>query len=89
MLLALLYLAGACWFVLGTRRRFCPDERTPRVSVIVAARDEAERIGNCLHSLLAQNYPPDKYEIIVVDDGSTDRTKQNAKKALGNRGELI
>ena len=76
MLLALLYLAGACWFVLGTRRRFCPDERTPRVSVIVAARDEVEHIGNCLHSLLAQNYPPDKYEIIVVDDGSIDGTDQ-------------
>ena len=44
------------------------------VSVIVAAHDEERYIGRCLRSLLSQRFPRDQYEVIVVDDGSTDRT---------------
>jgi cellulose synthase/poly-beta-1,6-N-acetylglucosamine synthase-like glycosyltransferase len=44
------------------------------VSVIVAARNEAEHLGRCLESLRAQDYPPDRYEVIVADDRSTDGT---------------
>ena len=73
--LAVLYLMGALWFYWGTRRgkqhRF---EQTPLVSVVVAARNEAARIGDCLQSLRTQDYPSDSYEIIVVDDHSSDGT---------------
>ncbi len=44
----------------------------PLVSIIVPARNEAQRIGACLDSLLGQNYP--HLEVIVVDDRSTDGT---------------
>ncbi len=44
----------------------------PRVSVIVPARDEERNIEACVRSLLAQDY--DNFEVIVVDDGSTDAT---------------
>jgi len=44
------------------------------VSVIVAAHNEERYIGRCLRSLLAQRFPRENYEIVVVDDGSTDRT---------------
>jgi len=44
------------------------------VSVIVAAHDEERFIGRCLRSLVSQRFPRDKYEIVVVDDGSTDNT---------------
>jgi cellulose synthase/poly-beta-1,6-N-acetylglucosamine synthase-like glycosyltransferase len=46
--------------------------RPPRVSVVIAARDEAGGIEAALESLLAQNYPD--YEVIVVDDRSGDAT---------------
>ena len=46
----------------------------PFVSVIVAARDEEKSIGPCLQSLVQQTYPAHLYEIIVVNDGSTDMT---------------
>ncbi len=46
--------------------------RMPRVSVIVPARDEERNIERCVASLLAQDYPD--FEVIVVDDGSTDAT---------------
>lgn len=44
----------------------------PWVSVIVPARDEERNIEACMTSLLAQDY--DNFEVIVVDDGSTDAT---------------
>lgn len=47
---------------------------SPLVSVVVPARNEEGKIGRCLSSLLAQDYP--NLEIIVVDDRSTDRTAE-------------
>jgi chlorobactene glucosyltransferase len=46
----------------------------PFVSIIVPARNEARNLPVLLPSLLAQSYPTDRYEIIVVDDNSTDAT---------------
>lgn len=44
----------------------------PRVSIIVPARNEEAEIENCLRSLIALDY--DNYEVIAVNDRSTDRT---------------
>ena len=49
------------------------------VSVIIPAYNSEATIGSCLESLTNQNYKED-YEIIVVDDGSTDNTKGEVKK---------
>lgn len=49
-------------------------EPQTHVSVIIAARNEADRIGACLSDILAQHYPPGLFEVIVVDDHSTDGT---------------
>ena len=46
-----------------------------RISVIVPARNAADTIAPCLESLLAQTVPRGDYEVIVVDDGSTDETR--------------
>ena len=43
-------------------------------SVIVPARNEERMIGRCLERLAAMNYPRDNFEVILVDNGSTDRT---------------
>lgn len=45
-----------------------------KFSVIIPARNEEENIGNCLQSVLQQNYPSSLFEIIVIDDYSTDAT---------------
>ncbi len=50
------------------------SSRQPLVSVVIAAYNEEDYIGRCLDSLLAMDYPQDKLDIILVDDGSTDRT---------------
>ena len=46
----------------------------PAVKVIVPARDEAANIGRCVGAILAQDYPRDALQVIVVDDDSRDRT---------------
>lgn len=56
------------------------DNFTPMVSIIVPAYNEEKSIGKCLQSLLELDYPKDKLDIIVVNDGSTDRTEEEAKK---------
>ena len=48
---------------------------SPFVSVVITTRNEDRNIGNCLRSILAQTYPRDRTEIIVVDNRSSDRTK--------------
>jgi glycosyltransferase involved in cell wall biosynthesis len=46
----------------------------PTIAVVVAAHNEEKYIGRCVRSLIAQSYPRDEYEIVVVDDASNDRT---------------
>jgi glycosyltransferase involved in cell wall biosynthesis len=48
-----------------------------RVSVLVCAHNEAQYLGACLHSLLAQTRPPD--EILVINNASTDATRAVAE----------
>ena len=53
----------------------------PRVSVLICARNAAETIDECLHSVAALDYPD--YEVIVVNDGSTDATGEIARRHAG------
>ncbi len=46
----------------------------PRISVLFAARDEAEKLPAALASMLAQDYP--NYEVVAVDDRSSDATSE-------------
>jgi len=48
----------------------------PSVSVVIGVYNGADTIGACLESLLNQSYPADAFEIIVVENGSTDNTTQ-------------
>ncbi len=58
---------------------FAPELRNfPKVSIIIPARNEEINIGKCLDSLLDQDYI--NYEILVIDDNSTDRTLEIIKE---------
>ena len=70
----LLYMAGILWFLWGMRRHTGGASTQPLVSVVVAARNEETRIVDCLSLLAAQDYP--NFEVVVVDDGSTDATAE-------------
>lgn len=60
-----------------TRRRFAGrDDFEPLVSACVAVSNGADYIGRKLESLQALDYPHEKLEIVVCDDGSTDDTRE-------------
>jgi len=61
----------------------------PQVSVIIPAYNEGNTIDACLFSLQAQTYPPDKLEVIVVDDGSSDDTAQRIQAHMDNDTDLV
>lgn len=52
----------------------------PFVSIIVPVYNGEKIIGECIESLLNQDYPKDKYEIIIVDNNSKDKTAEVIKK---------
>src|SRR5579863_2298292 len=54
-------------------------DHTDSVSVIIAVRNGERWLGQKLESVLSLDYPSDKMEIIVVSDGSTDRTEDIAR----------
>jgi len=53
-----------------------PQVREPKVSVVIAVRNESETIGCIMDSLSRQDYSADRFEVIVMDDGSTDHTSE-------------
>ena len=57
-----------------------PQERLPALSIVVAAKDEAQRIELALGSLLNLDYP--EFEVIFVDDRSQDGTREIAQRLL-------
>jgi cellulose synthase/poly-beta-1,6-N-acetylglucosamine synthase-like glycosyltransferase len=65
------------------RRDLAPPRTAPlpRVSLIIAAHDEAEVIERKLANALALDYPRDRLELIVASDGSSDRTVEHARAA--------
>lgn len=78
---ALAALLLGLWYWRITRKpiKLNPNFK-PLVSIIVPAYNEEKVIGKCVQSLLASTYP--RQEIIVVDDGSTDRTADVVAKFL-------
>jgi O-antigen biosynthesis protein len=56
---------------------YLPLSRYPKVSVVVASYNGARTLKSCLNSLAHLNYP--NYEVILVDDGSTDDTRSIAQ----------
>jgi poly-beta-1,6-N-acetyl-D-glucosamine synthase len=54
--------------------------RFPKVSVIIPAFNEASTIKECILSVANLNYPKDKLEILVINDGSTDNTREIASE---------
>jgi len=79
VLLAQTYFLYPLWLLLlarirpGRERRSSP-EAWPAVSLVVAAHDEASCIRQKLENSLALDYPPDRLEVVIGSDGSTDGT---------------
>lgn len=74
-LISLAYLPLAIAFEFN--RKKASWRELPFVSIVVPAYNEAKTIESCIRSLLCSDY--EKFEIILVDDGSTDNTSEKMK----------
>ena len=74
-----MYLCFMIWMIDGYKnlsKNYIPISEKPFVSVVVAARNEELNIAGILDCLKAQNYPQNKYEVIICNDRSTDNTSK-------------
>lgn len=60
------------------------SKKRPYVSIVVPALNAENTIKKCIESLIRQNYPKNLYEIIIVDNGSTDKTSNILGKFTKN-----
>lgn len=78
ILISVLYFFTLCFVIYGWFKTPILNEKRltnhPKISVIIAARNEAKNIQSCLKSIANQTYPKEHFEIIVIDDNSTDET---------------
>ncbi|MGQ9618772.1 MAG: glycosyltransferase [Candidatus Aminicenantia bacterium] len=72
-----LTVGGFLWKRKLSMEKFVFSEKElPSISVLVPARDEEKVIGKLIESLTKLKYPQEKIEIIVINDGSEDRTEE-------------
>lgn len=79
MINVVLIIAGYMYYLECEKKKESeplPMEKIPFISVMVPAHNEAKVIGQTVEALLRFNYPEDKYEIIVINDNSSDESAQ-------------
>lgn len=81
------------WALARARPRPAParraDERPPSVTVTVPVHNGEEQVEGLLTSLRALEYPPDRLRILIVSDGSTDRTNELVRAHEGQGVRLL
>jgi cellulose synthase/poly-beta-1,6-N-acetylglucosamine synthase-like glycosyltransferase len=93
LLLTVLFLCVVVFLVTGWKAIKPPRVKlsgfTTKVTVMIAARNEAESIHLTIEDILAQDYPKHLTEIIIVDDHSTDNTSQIISSYAGRGVKLL
>jgi len=74
------------WFLVflenKPKTRINKISKFPFVSIVIPAYNEEKRIRPTMESVLKLNYPKDKYEILIINDGSTDNTEKVVKETI-------
>ncbi len=95
---AIMVILSVCYLslILYYRNKFLklkeypPARHTPttKFSIIIPARNEEENIRVCLQSIYQNDYPPELFEVLVIDDHSTDSTSEVIKSFSLNYSSL-
>lgn len=82
-ILTFIYALAIIFIAIGVVRLPDPSNKIqPKISIIVAFRNEERNITQLLSALSQQNYPPHLQEIILIDDASTDASYSIAQKFI-------
>lgn len=93
ILSTIIYGIRTIFFVIGfiREKKICRQQKSkdyiPYVSIVIPAKDEEKNIEECILSVSRNRYPQNKFEIIVVNDRSQDRTGEilhNLQKTIPN-----
>jgi cellulose synthase/poly-beta-1,6-N-acetylglucosamine synthase-like glycosyltransferase len=92
-LLTGLFTLVSTYLIVGWNRVKTPEIKkegyTTRVTILIAARNEEDKIHLTINDILAQEYPKELTEIIIVDDHSTDRTSEIIASYAGRGVKLL
>jgi len=94
MFVVLFYTISILFLFVKNRKRFHQanpkySDWEPKVSIVVPAYNEEEYVGRMIQSILDADYPKDRLELIVVDDGSTDDTAKVVRSFKDKRVVLL
>jgi len=85
----LLYALQSLLIYIGTRRLNYPKiNHLPKISILVALRDEEQTLEACVESLLQLDYPKKSLEILLINDRSSDRTSELVEK-MKSKSDVI
>lgn len=85
MILAIILIFTIYIFIfalLKTLKITTPQCEKCKISVLISAKNEENNINNLLKSLIKQDYPVDKFEVIIIDDNSNDKTFSMLKQQI-------
>lgn len=88
----ILVVAGYIYYIKVSRQPPKTISKYPYVSILVPAHNEARVIVQNVESLLLLNYPPESYEIIVINDNSSDNSRElleNIQKRVPQRALYV
>jgi cellulose synthase/poly-beta-1,6-N-acetylglucosamine synthase-like glycosyltransferase len=83
---SVLFFLGYRYYVLTRRRpsaRRVPDDQLPPVAILVPCHNEEKVIASTVRALQDLDYPAGKLEIMIINDGSTDRTAEIVRTLSG------
>jgi len=91
-LTAYTYAGFLAWLWLRARLRPRPVRRGPNlpsVSIVMVVRNEEKIVGEKLHNLFGLDYPAELLDVVVVSDGSVDRTETVLRECVDPRLRLV
>lgn len=84
----LAFVLRSAWYFSQIERSARPQTESPYISIVIPARNEADGIVVCLESVLQQTYPSERFEVLLINDHSTDETASLARSLQGRYPQL-
>ncbi|NOZ80865.1 MAG: glycosyltransferase [DPANN group archaeon] len=89
VLFAFLFFLLAVWIrSLFIRKATGKPPVLPGLSILIPAHNEQHIIASCLDAIAAADYPSDRMEILVIDDGSSDSTREIVRHFISKHPAL-